>query len=73
MLSHRNIVQFYCAVTKAPNFCLVTGIHCLLQSVVFVDFLCHRICYERLTLCILVETCFGFLSDSYVGSGNCFG
>jgi sterile alpha motif and leucine zipper-containing kinase AZK len=24
MLSHRNIVQFYCAVTKAPNFCLVT-------------------------------------------------
>eukprot|EP00118_Oscarella_pearsei_P007681 m.38241 g.38241 ORF g.38241 m.38241 type:complete len:754 (+) comp32549_c0_seq1:75-2336(+) len=24
MLSHRNIIQFYCAVTRAPNFCLVT-------------------------------------------------
>ena len=24
-LSHRNIVQFFGAVTKSPNYCIVTG------------------------------------------------
>jgi sterile alpha motif and leucine zipper-containing kinase AZK len=37
MLSHRNIVQFYCAVTKAPNFCLVTGTRfCLAWCILWV-------------------------------------
>ena len=32
VLSHKNIIQFFGAVTKQPNYCLVTGIYIFISN-----------------------------------------